>query len=156
MRFYKTVLMSLLLIFTLSAAGICTHNSASTPMGEGDLGQCMKPMPSQSDNECSSSPMAHGAPVWSINAQNLNLYIKDVPLWLYLTGVFSAFMILGTTFLIPKVGVRRFFILTVSGQILMAVIVSHFGFLGTPKDPISVKKIIGAVCIVFGVIFSTL
>lgn len=82
--------------------------------------------------------------------------IKDVPLWLYLTGVFSAFMILGTTFLIPKVGVRRFFILTVSGQILMAVIVSHFGFLGTPKDPISVKKIIGAVCIVFGVIFSTL
>jgi bacterial/archaeal transporter family-2 protein len=82
--------------------------------------------------------------------------IKDVPLWLYLTGVFSAFMILGTTFLIPKVGVRKFFILTVSGQILMAVIVSHFGFLGMPKDPISIKKIIGAVCIVFGVVFSTL
>lgn len=82
--------------------------------------------------------------------------IKGVPLWLYLTGVFSAFMILGTTFLIPKVGVRRFFILTVSGQILMAIIVSHFGFLGTPKDPISIKKAIGAVFVVFGVIFSTL
>ena len=48
------------------------------------------------------------------------------------------------------------FILTVSGQILMAIIVSHFGFLDTPKDPISVKKVIGAVCIVFGVILSTL
>lgn len=82
--------------------------------------------------------------------------IKEVPMWLYLTGIFSAFMILGTTFLIPKVGVRRFFILTISGQILMAIIVSHFGFLGTPKDPISLKKVIGAICIICGVIFSTL
>jgi transporter family-2 protein len=82
--------------------------------------------------------------------------IKEVPLWLYLTGVVSAFMILGTTFLIPKLGVRKFFILTISGQILMAIIVSHFGFLGTPKDLISIKKIIGAIFIVFGVIFSIL
>jgi transporter family-2 protein len=82
--------------------------------------------------------------------------IREVPLWLYLTGVVSAFMILGTTYLIPKIGVRKFFILTISGQIIMAIIVSHFGFLGTPKDLISAKKIIGAVFIVFGVIFSTL
>ena len=82
--------------------------------------------------------------------------IRDVPPWLYLTGVFSALMILGTTFLIPKVGVRKFFILTISGQILMAIIVSHFGFLETPKDPISITKVIGAICIIFGVIFSTL
>jgi transporter family-2 protein len=82
--------------------------------------------------------------------------IREVPLWLYLTGVFSAFMILGTTFLIPKVGVRRFFVLTISGQILMAIIVSHFGFLGTPKDPISIKKAVGAIFVVIGVLFSTL
>ncbi len=82
--------------------------------------------------------------------------IKQVPSWLYLTGVFSAFMVLGTTFLIPKVGVRQFFILTISGQILMAIIVSHFGLLDTPKDPISIKKAAGATLIVIGLVFSTL
>lgn len=82
--------------------------------------------------------------------------IRQVPLWLYLTGVFSAFMVLGTTFLIPKVGVRKFFILTISGQILMAIVVSHFGFLDTPKDPVSIKKVVGAIFLVVGVIFSTL
>ena len=82
--------------------------------------------------------------------------IKDVPVWLYLTGVVSAFMVLGTTFLIPKVGVRNLFILTVSGQILMAIVVSHFGLLGTPKDPITLKKGIGAVFIIVGIVFSSL
>ena len=82
--------------------------------------------------------------------------IKEVPLWLYATGIFSAFMILVTTFLIPKIGVRKFFILTISAQILTAIIVSHFGFLGTPKDTISVKKVIGAILVVFGAVFSTI
>ncbi|MCA9732817.1 MAG: DMT family transporter [Deferribacteres bacterium] len=82
--------------------------------------------------------------------------IKDVPWWLYCTGIFSAVMILGTTFLIPKVGVRKFFILTISGQILTAIFVSHFGFLGTPKDPITLKKFLGAILVVFGAIFSVL
>jgi bacterial/archaeal transporter family-2 protein len=82
--------------------------------------------------------------------------IKEVPPWLYLTGVFSGLMILGTSFLLPKIGVRKFFILSVSGQIFMAVIVSHFGFLGTPKDLISIKKVIGAIFIILGVIFSTI
>jgi len=82
--------------------------------------------------------------------------IGDVPFWLYLTGVFSAFMILGTTYLIPKIGMRQFFILTITGQILTAIVLSHYGFLGMPKDPISVKKLIGAVLVVFGAIFSTI
>ena len=81
--------------------------------------------------------------------------IKEVPLWLYLTGIISAFMILGTTFLIPIIGARKFFILTISGQILMAMIVSHFGLLGSPYDMISIKKVLGAVFIVLGAIIST-
>ena len=82
--------------------------------------------------------------------------IGEVPFWLYLTGVFSAFMILGTTYLIPKIGMRQFFILTISGQILTAIILGHFGFLGMPRDIISIKKIIGAVLVVLGAVFSTI
>ncbi len=81
--------------------------------------------------------------------------IKEVPVYLYLTGFISAFMILGTTFLIPQLGARRFFILLISGQILMAIVVSHFGILESPKDPISMKKIIGASIVIIGAFIST-
>jgi len=81
--------------------------------------------------------------------------IKEVPVYLYLTGVMSAFMILGTTFLIPHLGARRFFILLISGQIIMAIVVSHFGVLESPKDPISMKKIIGASIVIIGAFIST-
>ncbi len=81
--------------------------------------------------------------------------LRKVPVFLYLTGLISAFIVLGTTFLIPHIGARKFFILLVAGQILMAIIVSHFGVLESPKDPVSLKKIIGAVLVLTGAIFST-
>lgn len=82
--------------------------------------------------------------------------INKVPYWLYLSGAVSAIMVLGTTYLIPKVGIRQFFILVVSGQILCAIIMSHYAFLGTPQDPISTKKLVGAAMVILGAIFSTI
>ncbi len=82
-------------------------------------------------------------------------HIKDIPAFLYLAGFVSAFVVLGTTFLIPHIGARKFFILLITGQILMAIIVSHFGILESPKDPINMHKMIGAVLVLAGAIFST-
>jgi uncharacterized membrane protein YdcZ (DUF606 family) len=36
-------------------------------------------------------------------------------------------MVLGTTFIIPEIGARKFFILVIAGQILAGMIVSHYG-----------------------------
>ncbi len=81
--------------------------------------------------------------------------VKEVPIYLYLTGFISAFIVLGTTFLIPHIGARKFFILLIAGQIVMAVVVSHFGILESPKDPINMKKLIGASLVIIGAIIST-
>lgn len=80
--------------------------------------------------------------------------IKEVPIYLYLTGFISAFMILGTTYLIPHLGARKLFILLIAGQILMAIAVSHFGILESPKDPITMKKFIGASIVIIGAVLS--
>jgi len=82
-------------------------------------------------------------------------HLKDVPAVLYLTGFISAFVVLGTTFLIPHIGARKFFILLITGQIVMAIVVSHFGLLESAKDPINVRKMIGAALVLAGAIFST-
>ncbi|MBW1813759.1 MAG: DMT family transporter [Deltaproteobacteria bacterium] len=81
--------------------------------------------------------------------------LKNVPVYLYLTGFVSAFIVLGTTFLIPHLGARKLFVLVVSGQILMAVIVSHFGILESPRDPVTFKKICGAMLVIFGAYVSS-
>jgi len=80
--------------------------------------------------------------------------IRNVPVYLYSTGFISAFIVLGMTFLIPYLGARRFFILVVAGQILMAVLVSHFGILESPRDAVTIKKLIGAFLVVFGAYIS--
>jgi transporter family-2 protein len=80
--------------------------------------------------------------------------LKAVPVYLHIAGVISAFFIVGTTFLIPKVGARPFFILLVSGQILTAMVVSHFGILESPQDPVTVKKMLAATLVIAGAVLS--
>jgi len=80
--------------------------------------------------------------------------LRNVPPLLYLTGFISAFIVLGITFLIPILGARKLVILSLAGQILMAMIVSHFGVLESPVDPINFKKVIGAALLIMGAVVS--
>ena len=77
-----------------------------------------------------------------------------VPTWLYLTGVASAFTVFSITFLIPKIGPRQLSVLSIAGQLTMAMIVSHLGVFEAPKDPITVKKVVGACLLLCGVVVS--
>ena len=84
------------------------------------------------------------------------LNIKNVPPYFFLSGFISAFMIIGATFLIPRLGARQFFIVVLAGQLIMAMVLSHFGFLESPKDPITMKKLLGASLLFVGAVISTL
>ena len=84
------------------------------------------------------------------------LNIKNVPNYFFLSGFMAALMILCTTFLIPRIGTRRFFIVVLAGQLIMAMFLSHFGFLESPKDPITMKKLLGASLLFIGAVISTL
>ncbi|MEH6446532.1 MAG: DMT family transporter [Oceanospirillaceae bacterium] len=79
---------------------------------------------------------------------------KSVPPYLLLTGVFSAFIVLSITFLIPILGVRKLTTLTIAGSIITAMIVSHFGVLTSPVDPITFKKVAGATLLFLGAAIS--
>jgi len=80
--------------------------------------------------------------------------VRTVPVYLHVAGIISAFFIVGTTFLVPRIGARTFFILLVSGQILMAIVISHFGLLESPQDPVTLKKVAGAVLVIAGAALS--
>jgi len=80
--------------------------------------------------------------------------IRSVPPVLYLTGFISAFIVISITFLIPILGARKLVILSIAGQIITAMIVSHFGVLESPQDPITIKKMTGAALLIMGAVVS--
>ena len=81
--------------------------------------------------------------------------LKTMPYYLFLPGLVGAFIVLGSTFLIPKIGARKFFIMIISGQIMMGIVISHFGVLASPKDPVTLKKMIGVVIMLIGSVLAT-
>ena len=82
------------------------------------------------------------------------LAVATVPPHLLTSGFFSAVLILGMTYLIPEMGTRKLFILIIAGQIMMALIVSHYALFGSPHDPLTVRKTLGAVTLIAGVVLS--
>ena len=57
-------------------------------------------------------------------------------------------------FLLPRLGARRLFLLQVAGQVLLAMVVAHFGLLGLPQDPLTTRKLAGAAIVLVGTVVS--
>ncbi len=64
---------------------------------------------------------------------------------LLLAGAIGASLIFAATLLIPTRtgGAGPGFVLLVTGQVIMGLVLSHFGLLGSPVDPLTLKKFLG-------------
>lgn len=81
--------------------------------------------------------------------------IALVPPWLFLAGVMSAGIIVGATFLVPRIGTGALFVLLVTGQILAGLIINQFGLIGVPAQPMTATIAIGAVMVLVGAVLVT-
>lgn len=80
--------------------------------------------------------------------------IKSVPLYLWFSGgALSAFGVGMFYYLIPKMGVGSMMSYALSGQILIAIIASHFGWFNLPIKPINTVKLTGVSLLIIGVLF---
>ncbi|GAA6133943.1 DMT family transporter [Oceaniserpentilla sp. 4NH20-0058] len=79
--------------------------------------------------------------------------IRSVPLYLWFSGgALSAFGVGMFYYLIPKMGVASMMSYALSGQILIAVIASHFGWFNLPVKSIDFIKLSGTVSLIVGVL----
>ncbi|SFC41966.1 DMT family transporter [Pseudoalteromonas denitrificans] len=78
--------------------------------------------------------------------------IKQVPWYLWLSCVFSVIGVASFYFLIPKMGVGNMMSYALTGQILVAMIISHFGLFDSPSKLISATKLMGTVLLILGII----
>ena len=76
--------------------------------------------------------------------------------YLFTAGMMGALIVLAVTYLIPdKVGgAGPGFIYLMIGQIIFGMLLSHFGWLGSPIDPMNLKKALGLVLLFAGVYFA--
>jgi transporter family-2 protein len=89
--------------------------------------------------------LATGVPVSNI------ANIKDAPPVAWLGGLLGAFFVASTVILAPRIGVAMTFSLIVAGQMLITLVLDHFGFLGLPVKEISLARVGGILLIVAGV-----
>ena len=69
-------------------------------------------------------------------------------------GAMGASLVFGIAYLIPRVGAGPFTYALLAGQIVSAMVLSHYGWLGSPKQPITPMGIVGVVVMVVGIVLT--
>ena len=82
--------------------------------------------------------------------------ITEVNPILMTAGAMGASLVFGIAYLIPRVGAGPFTYALLAGQIISAMVLSHYGWLGSPKQPVTPMGIAGAIVLVIGVILTKL
>ena len=68
--------------------------------------------------------------------------VSTVPKWQIIGGLLGAFFVLVQVIVVPKIGVSTTFIAVIVGQIILSVIIDHFGLFGGTRFPIDKQKAI--------------
>ena len=92
-----------------------------------------------------------GVSGWQSGA--LNGLARINPL-LLTAGAMGASLVFGIAYLIPRVGAGPFTYALLAGQIISAMVLSHYGWLGSPKQPVTPMAIVGVIVLVIGVILT--
>jgi transporter family-2 protein len=80
------------------------------------------------------------------------VYAKEAPLIAWTGGFLGAFFVSVMVLVVPRIGVAFAFSLAIGGQMLVTLLIDHFGWLGVPEKPINLWRVAGAALITIGVI----
>ncbi|MDK2124440.1 DMT family transporter [Parachitinimonas caeni] len=73
--------------------------------------------------------------------------------WWQLTGgLMGAAFVFGTTLLAPRIGVAAMVSLIIAGQMMFSLLFDRFGWLGVATRELSTPRLIGAACLLVGVL----
>ena len=81
--------------------------------------------------------------------------IRNVNPLLLTAGAMGASLVFGIAWIIPQIGAQQMTVMLLTGQILSAMLLSHFGWLGSPVQPVNLMNIMGALLMIGGVFLAT-
>jgi transporter family-2 protein len=77
--------------------------------------------------------------------------LASVPAWAWFGGLMGAFYVAISTVVASQLGTASLLGLALSGQLAMALVVDHFGWLGMPEHPITLTRLAGVALLGVGV-----
>ncbi len=77
---------------------------------------------------------------------------KDASIVAWTGGLLGAFFVAATVTLVPRLGVALTFSLLIAGQMLVTLVIDHFGLLGVPIKEVNLPRFLGVTFITIGVI----
>ena len=76
----------------------------------------------------------------------------NAPLVAWIGGFLGAFFVSVMATVVPRIGVALAFSLAIGGQMIITLLIDHFGWLGVQEKPINLMRVLGATLITIGVI----
>jgi bacterial/archaeal transporter family-2 protein len=80
------------------------------------------------------------------------LETQQAPWWAFLGGILGAFYVATVVLVLPRLGMALTFSLIIAGQIVLSIIIDHFGLLGNEVKEISIGKMAGIVLLVISIV----
>lgn len=72
------------------------------------------------------------------------------PLWMWLGGILSAFIVLAITFAAPKIGVAAAIGLIITGNLVVAAAIDRFGWFGVERIALEWTRVLGILLLAGG------
>ncbi|QLQ12435.1 MAG: DMT family transporter [Brevundimonas sp.] len=77
---------------------------------------------------------------------------KALPWYAWIGGLYGVIFVIAATWGVPKLGAALTITLMVAGQLLVSLLLDHFGAFGTPQSPINLGRLAGVALVVTGVV----
>lgn len=76
----------------------------------------------------------------------------SAPWWVWLGGAMGVCFVLGNILLFPRLGAVQTVVLPILGQVVMGLLVDHFGLFGAPVLEVTFMRVLGAVVVLAGIV----
>lgn len=78
--------------------------------------------------------------------------LKTTPVGYMIGGFFGAMFVGSMVYTVPRIGVALSLGLTIGGQMIVALVIDHFGWMGMEQKGFNVWRLVGAILITAGVV----
>ncbi len=89
-------------------------------------------------------------PLLFYSGKNLSRW-REVPWYALGAGALGLVVIAAMSFMVPRVGVAPAVVLIVAGQLLVSVVLDHYGLLGAHARPLDSTRVLGLLLVFLGV-----
>ena len=89
-----------------------------------------------------------------MNGKFMVVETQGLKWWMFVGGALGAFFVTVSIYIVPHLGVAAMIALFITGQLVAAAILDHFGVLSETANPITLTKLFGMILLSIGAIIT--